>query len=91
VLQRTAAADAEARAARHDALRRRLQHLGHHALVVAPLRSGVAKQHALAGQRAAEKDRLAVDVGQAATVVGQGFDLRLDRSRGSCLALLAHG
>ena len=74
VLQGAAAADTKTCTARHHPLWCRLQHLGHDTLVVATLHAGVAEQDPFASQCAVHKHRLAVDVGQTAAVVGQGFD-----------------
>ena len=84
VLQRAAAADAEVRAARRrraTALALERPHRRARARNVG-LRLSVVDRHALAGQRAFDEDRLAVDARDAAAFLVERFDRRDDR-RGS--------
>ena len=62
-------------------LGRGTDHLGDRALVVAPLQLGIAEQDTFAGQGAVDEDRLAVQVGESPSVMGQGFNAGLDRLR----------
>ena len=88
MLQAAATADAEVVAARRDPLGRRAQHLDHGPLIEAALCPGIAETHPFPGKRTVEEHHLAVEMGQAPALMGQGFDLRLDRLQRQWLALL---
>ena len=79
VLQTTAAADIEMRAARLDPLRRTRKHFANAAFVVLARLVGVEKTDLLARQRAVDEGRLALDMRHAAPVVAQRFDIGPDR------------
>lgn len=65
-------------AARCDPLGRCPQDLDGNALVEATLETGVAEAYPLPGQGIVDEERLAVEVGQAPTLVGQTLDLNFD-------------
>ncbi len=91
MLQAATAADGEMGALGLDPFGRGAQHRLDHGLVESPLHAGVAKAHALARQGAIHEDGLAVDMGQAAAFMGQGFDLGLDGRLGNAFRFFRHG
>jgi hypothetical protein len=78
VLQRTAAADAEMGAARFDAVRRRGQDPDELRLIELTAAAQYPQPYPLAGQRTGDEDDLAVDAGDAAAVVRERDDVRVE-------------
>src|SRR5580700_1722759 len=79
MLQGTAAAQPEVRAARSHAVGRRRQDLEQNRLLEAPPPLDHAKAHTFARQRALDEHGFAREARDAASVVGEIHDVRLER------------
>ena len=78
VLEAAAAAGRVVRARRLDALRRRVEHLGHERLGEAALHLRHARAHTIARKPAPDEDDEAVQARDAVPAVGERVDLELD-------------